>query len=83
MREENVSILTSTIFASISLVDFKTILDIVLIVLSIINIMIVILIKFIRYTKDKNLDDNEKADLKNDFKKLNEKFEEGVKNGRR
>ena len=83
MHEEDISILTSTIFASISLVDFKTILDIALLILSIINIVIVIVIKFIRYMKDKKLDNDEIEDLNNEFKKLHDTIEEGAKNGRR
>lgn len=82
MKEEEMSILTSTIFASISLVDFKTILDIALLVLSIINILIVILIKLKRYLKDKKLDKNEIDDLNNDFKNLHDRIKEGVENGR-
>lgn len=82
MKEEEMSILTSTIFASISLVDFKTILDIALLVLSIINILIVILIKLKRYLKDKKLDKNEIDDLNNEFKNLHDTIKEGVENGR-
>lgn len=82
MKEEEMSILTSTIFASISLVDFKTILDIALLVLSIINILIVILIKLKRYLKDKKLDKNEIEDLNNDLKNLHDTIKEGVENGR-
>lgn len=82
MKEEEMSILTSTIFASISLVDFKTILDIALLVLSIINILIVILIKLKRYLKDKKLDKNEIDDLNNDLKNLHDTIKEGVENGR-
>ena len=82
MKEEEMSILTSTIFASISLVDFKTILDIALLVLSIINILIVILIKLKRYLKDKKLDKNEIDDLNNVLKNLHDTIKEGVENGR-
>ena len=74
MQEDKISIAFSAIFASISLIDFKTILDIVLLISSIINIIIVIVIKLIRYLKDKKLDDNELEDLQNDFNKLNDKI---------
>lgn len=74
MQEDKISIAFSAIFASISLIDFKTILDIVLLIASIINIIIVIVIKLIRYLKDKKLDDNELEDLQNDFNKLNDKI---------
>ena len=82
MKEEDISILMSTFFASISIVDFKTVLDITLLVLSILNILIVILIKFKRYIKDKKLDENEIEDLNNDLKNLNDTIKEGVENGR-
>ena len=89
MNEDKISIFLSTAFASFSLVDFKTILDIVLIVLSILNILIVLFIKLRRYLKDGKLDENEKKDLSNDFKELKENVDklkekgEEVNNGRK
>lgn len=77
-NEDRISIFLSTIFASISLVDFKTILDIVLISLSIVNILVIIVIKVVRYYKnDGKIDEEEKEDLKQDFGKLKNKIKEG------
>lgn len=74
MQEEKISLVLSTVFASVSLVDFKTILDIILLIASIINIIIIIVIKLVRYLKDKKLSDEELQDLQNDFNKLNDKI---------
>lgn len=68
--DEKISICLSSVIGAISLVDFKTILDIILIIISILNITIVIIIKVWRYLGDKQLDDNEKADLLEDFDTL-------------
>lgn len=77
-NEEKISIVLSTVFASISLVDFKTILDIILISLSIVNIFVIIICKVVRYYKnDGKLDEEEKEDLKQDFDKLKNKIKEG------
>lgn len=69
--DEKISLCVSSVIGTISLVDFKTILDIVLLVISIINIIIVICIKVWRYLgNDKQLDKNEKADIKQDMNAL-------------
>lgn len=89
MNEDKISIFLSTAFASFSLVDFKTILDIVLIVLSILNILIVLFIKLRHYLKDGKLDEEEKKDLSSDLKNLKDKAKElkekgeEVNNGRK
>lgn len=72
MTEEKGSIILSTICASISLVDFKTILDIILISISILNIAIVLIIKLYRYLKDGKLTKEEIDDLKATGEELNE-----------
>lgn len=76
-NDEKISIMFSTIAGSFSLVDFKTILDIILIILSILNILIILMFKLKAYLKDKKLDKDELKDLSNDFKSLKEKIEEG------
>lgn len=88
--DEKISICLSSVIGTISLVDFKTILDIILLVISILNIVIVIIIKVWRYLGDKQLDKNEKADLMQDITKLKNNInalkeaEEGAENdGRR
>ena len=55
---------------SVSIMDFKNWLDIVLIVLSIVNILIIIFFKLRKYLQDKKLDDVEKEDLLNEIKEL-------------
>lgn len=77
-NEDRISIFLSTIFASISLVDFKTILDIVLISLSIVNILVIIIIKVVRYYKnDGKIDKEELEDISQDVNKLKNKIKEG------
>lgn len=77
-NEDKISIFLSTIFASISLVDFKTILDIILILLSIVNILVIIIIKFVRYYKnDGKIDKEELEDITQDVDKLKNKIKEG------
>lgn len=77
-NEEKASVILSTVFASVSLVDFKTILDIILISLSIVNIFVIIVIKIVRYYKnDGKLDEEEKEDLKQEFGKIKNKIKEG------
>lgn len=77
-NEDKISIFLSTIFASISLVDFKTILDIILISLSIVNILVIIVIKVVRYYKnDGKIDKEELEDITQDVDKLKNKIKEG------
>ena len=77
-NEDKISIFLSTIFASISLVDFKTILDIILISLSIVNILVVIIIKVVKYYKnDGKIDKEELEDITHDVDKLKNKIKEG------
>lgn len=80
--EDKITLFMSTTFASISLVDFKTLLDIILIVISILNLAFIIICKIIRYMKDGKLTKEEKEDILNDFNTLNDKIKEGVENGR-
>ena len=88
--DEKISLCVSSVIGTISLVDFKTILDIVLLVISIINIIIVICIKVWRYLgNDKQLDDSEKADIMQDMNALKSNINtlenkmKGEENGRR
>ena len=83
MQEEKVNVALSAICASVSLMDFKTILDIVLLVVSILNITIMIIIKLVRYLKDKKLTPEEKADLNNDFNTLNDLIKKGEEDARK
>lgn len=83
MQEEKVNVALSAICASVSLMDFKTILDIVLLVVSILNITIMIIIKLVRYLKDKKLTPEEKADLQNDFNTLNDLIKKGEEDARK
>ena len=83
MQEEKLNVALSTFCATVSLVDFKTILDIILLVISILNILVMIIIKLIRYLKDKKLTPEEKADLLKDINTLNKKIKEGEENARR
>lgn len=83
MQEEKVNVALSAICASVSLMDFKTILDIVLLVVSILNISIMIIIKLVRYLKDKKLTPEEKADLHNDFNTLNDLIKKGEEDARK
>ena len=69
--DEKISLCVSSAIGTISLVDFKTILDIILLVISIINIVIVICIKVWRYlSNDKQLDKDERADIMQDVNSL-------------
>lgn len=72
-NEDKFTIALSTLTASISLVDFKTILDIVLIILSIVNLLVIIIVKIIKGIKEKKLDYN---DTLSDAKKLNDEIKE-------
>lgn len=70
-KEENFALLFSSVSGSIALVDFKNILDIVLICLSIVQILVIIILKVVRYYKnDGKISNDEMADLKNDGKTL-------------
>lgn len=72
-NEDKFTIALSTLTASISLVDFKTILDIVLIILSIVNLLVIIGVKIVKGIKEKKLDYN---DTLSDAKKLNDEIKE-------
>jgi len=82
MNEEKASVILSTFCASVSLVDFKTILDIILIVISILNIVIVLIIKLYRYLKDGKLTDEEIKDLKETSEEIENKLKGRWKRGR-
>lgn len=70
-KEENFALFFSSVSGSIALVDFKNILDIVLICLSIVQILVIIILKIVRYYKnDGKISSDEMADLKKDGKKL-------------
>lgn len=60
---------------SVSIIDFKNWLDIVLIVLSIVNILIIIIFKFKKYMSDKKLDEDEKKDLLNEINQLEKEID--------
>ena len=60
----------SALGLSVSIVDFRNWLDIILIILSIVNILIIIFFKVKKYLKDKKIDDNEKEDLLNEISNL-------------
>ena len=74
-NEELTTYTLSGIGLSVSIIDFKNWLDIVLIVLSIINIVIIILFKLKKYLSDKRIDDDEKRDLLNEISNLKETIE--------
>ena len=76
-NEEKISICFSTICGRVSLIDFKTMLDIILICLSILNLLLILAFKFKNYLKDKKLDAKEIEDISNDFEKLKNLVEEG------
>lgn len=80
--EDKITIGLNSIFASISIVDFKNFLDMILIIISIINILFVIVCKIIRAMKDKKFDDKEKADILNDFDTLKDLYKEGEEIGK-
>ena len=94
MKYENVSVsIMSTLGIAVSLADFKTILDIILIIISILNVLIIITIKVVRYLKnDGKLSESEQKDLVNDIHTLQNSInqfeekmnhdEEGGKNGK-
>lgn len=70
-KEENFALLFSSVSGSIALVDFKNILDIVLICLSIVQILVIIILKVVRYYKnDGKISSDEMEDLKKDGKTL-------------
>lgn len=79
-NEDKITIALSTLTASISLVDFKTILDIVLIILSIVNLLVIIGVKIVKGIKEKkfNYDDilSDAQKLNNEIKELRQKLKE-------
>lgn len=77
LNEEKTSMILSTICASVSLVDFKSILDIVLISISILNILIVLIIKLFRYLKDGKLTEDEIKDIEATTNELNNTIKKG------
>ena len=71
MKYEEISVaILSTFGITISLAEFKTILDIILLIVSILNLLIILFFKLRRYLKDGKLTEEEKADLINDITKL-------------
>lgn len=72
-NEDKLTIALSTLSAGISLVDFKTILDIVLIILSIVNLLVIIGVKIVKGIKEKKLNYN---DTLSDAQKLNDEIKE-------
>lgn len=83
MQEDKINVILSTLGVSVSLMDFKTILDIVLLVISILNIIVMIIIKLCRYLKDKKLDNDEIDDLQNDFNDLKNIIKKGENDARK
>lgn len=83
MKYENISVsIMSTLGIAVSLADFKTYLDIILIIISILNITIIFIIRMIKYSKDGKIDEHEKQDLINDIQTLQNTinhFEEKLK----
>ena len=77
LNEEKASMILSTICASVSLVDFKTILDIVLLSISILNILIVLVIKLYRYLKDGKLTEDEIKDIEETSNELKNTINKG------
>lgn len=71
MKYEEISVaVLSTFGITISLAEFKTILDIILLIVSILNLVIILIFKLRKYLKDGKLTEEEKADLINDITKL-------------
>lgn len=71
MKYEEISTaILSTFGITISLAEFKTILDIILLIVSILNLLIILFFKLRKYLKDGKLTEEEKADLINDITKL-------------
>jgi len=71
MKYEEISVaILSTFGITISLAEFKTILDIILLIVSILNLLIILILKLRKYLKDGKLTEEEKADLINDITKL-------------
>lgn len=83
MQEDKFNVILSTLGVSVSLMDFKTILDIVLLAISILNIVVMIIIKLCRYLKDKKLDNEEVEDLQHDFNDLKDIIKKGENDARR
>lgn len=83
MQEDKINVILSTLGVSVSLMDFKTILDIVLLAISILNIIVMIIIKLCRYLKDKKLDNDEVEDLQHDFNDLKDIIKKGENDARR
>ena len=83
MQEDKFNVILSTLGVSVSLMDFKTILDIVLLAISILNIIVMIIIKLCRYLKDKKLDNDEVEDLQHDFNDLKDIIKKGENDARR
>lgn len=71
MKYEEISTaILSTFGITISLAEFKTILDIILLIVSILNLLIILFFKLRRYLKDGKLTEEEKADLIKDIKTI-------------
>lgn len=83
MQEDKFNVILSTLGVSVSLMDFKTILDIVLLAISILNIIVMIIIKLCRYLKDKKLDNDEVEDLQHDFNDLKDIIKKGENDANR
>lgn len=79
---EKIQVSFSMVAGSVSLIDFKTILDIILIVLSILNVLLILFFKLKDYLKDGKLDKAEKEDLKQDVNTLKKLIKKGEENGR-
>ena len=71
MKYEEISVaILSTFGITISLAEFKTILDIILLIVSILNLLIILFFKLRKYLKDGKLTEEEKADLIKDIKTI-------------
>jgi hypothetical protein len=68
----------SLMIGTYSLVDFKTALDIALLILSIVNLLIILISKIIMYFKnDGKIDKQEFEEIKNDATEIAQKVKEG------